>query len=248
MVLANSGARAVERADRRRLLIGGLACATTTIAATQPAAALDCEYERCLNAALLPGSSVDWGDLIRRLKRFYGVSTNTYIVSFSRVAAKLPYLQRAIDPIPEQIHIPEIYHATIEAQHIGERHFVWHYILGHEYAHAYQESVGLIDAWKVYDRRHLPFELHADFLSGFFLASEYGMEMKAIDQIMAEVTALPAGEPEDDNYHGTPWQRWWMATQGALLALQRPRPRLGAASAEGINRIGEVLPADQVVR
>lgn len=236
--------RARFRSDRRRLIAGALAAA----AFAGPARAIDCEYERCLDASSLPGSGLNWGDLIRRAQRFFGVDTRTYIVSFSRVDAKLPYLQRAFPPIPEQIHIPEIYHAIIEAQHAGERHFVWHYILGHEYAHAYQERLKLIDAMLQYDRRHVAFELHADFLAGYFVASEYGMQMQALDQIMAEVSALPSGEPTDPTYHGTPHQRWWMATQGALLSLRRPRPRLGVASAEGIQRLGDVLPAESVVR
>ena len=233
-----------EPADRgRRRFIGGVGAAAALSLGATPAAAIDCEFEGCLDVTRLPGGSVNWAQLVQRCQRFFGATTRVYIVSFSRVRANLPYMQRALPPIPEQIHIPEIYHATIERQHAGQPHFVWHYILAHEFAHVYQDRLDLISAlqFTYADEKHVEFELHADFLAGFFLASEYGLHMEALDQIMAEVNALPSGRPEDATYHGEPHQRYFLATQGALLALRRPRPTLAEATAEGINRLGDVL-------
>lgn len=235
----------MRRAFIRRLSMLALS-ALLAIGASPPvpAHALDCEYGDCIDAARLPGGAVDWATLIRRGQRFFNIDTNVYIVSFTQVKADLPYFQRAMGPFVGQVHIPEIYHAVIETKHAGQPHFVWHYIIGHEFAHAYQDRLKLIEAMMApyQNRSHVAFELHADFLAGFFLAAEYGLELAAIDQILEELTALPTGEPGDTTYHGEPHQRFYMATQGALLALRQPRPSLAEASAEGVRRLSDVLP------
>lgn len=232
-----------RRGRRFKTLLSGVCLAACVVAAPPPAVALDCEFEACLDVSLLPGG-VDWADLVDRGQRFFAIDTRVYIVSFEKVRAPLPYMQRALPPIPAQVHIPEIYHAAIESKHSGERHYVWHYIIGHEFAHVYQDELKLIEALRApyRNRSHVAFELHADFLAGFFIASQYGLSINAIDNIFDELNALPSGEPGDETYHGEPHQRFYMATQGALMALRSPRPSLAQASAEGVRRLGEVLP------
>lgn len=231
---------AARAADRRRFILGGSAAALC--GAASPAWALDCEFERCLDAARLPGAVVPWRRIISRGQRLFGISTKVYIVSFAQVSARVPYLQRANTEfaVPEEVHIPEIYHATIEAQHAGREHYIWHYIIGHEFAHSYQDRIGLIDAFTFPKNANTSFELHADFLAGFFIAREFGLALDAIDQIFDEVRLLPNGERGTSQYYGEPTQRYYMATQGALLALRHPTPSLAEASAEGIRRLEDV--------
>ncbi len=222
----------------------GLALALTVGLASTPAPAVDCALGGCIDVSRLPKSqAVDWRDLVARAQRFFGVSANAYIVSSSAMRASLPYmLPRQAAVSVDQIHIPEIYHAQIEAQHVGERHFVWHYIIGHEMAHGYQYRLRLVEAMSGPFDSVVAAELHADFLAGFFIAREYGLEVAAIDQLLREITRLPTGKPGDRQYHGEPTQRFFIAMQGALYALKRPTPSREDASAKGLELAFDLAP------
>ncbi|MEO1328692.1 MAG: hypothetical protein AAFW46_03445 [Pseudomonadota bacterium] len=225
----------------------GAAAVIGTLALVAPAGAVtDCSIPgKCLDASRLPKTkSVDWGDLIRRAQRFYGVSTPIFIVSSSDVEARLPYFLPEQRPLiyASQIHIPEIYHAITEVKHRQTKHYIWQYIVGHEMAHANQHRLKLIDAMVAPSQSVVLAELHADFMAGFFLAREYGLSVAAIDQLQQELTDLPAGAPGSPSFHGSPRQRFFMVTQGALLALKRPTPSLGQASSEGIRRAFDLMP------
>lgn len=210
------------------------------ITTTPPAqAVLDCSRSACLDVSGLPASrNVDWADMIRRAHRLFGVRTGVFIVPSARTRARLPYMLPQQVPLimEEQIHIPEIYHFVTEHKFRGKDHFVWHFIIGHEMAHAYQERLNLIEAMKGPFNSVVMAELHADFLAGFYLTREYGLTVAAIEQLSEEVSELPTGQPGDVVYHGSPTQRFFMVTQGALLALRTPRPTLAEASAEGLRQ------------
>lgn len=214
----------------------GRAIAIAAALSASPAAAVDCALGGCIDATRLPAASgLNWADLVGRAQRFFGVSANAYIVSSSSMRAYLPYmLPRQATISADQIHIPEIYHAQIEARHAGHQHFVWHYIIGHEMAHGYQYRLRLVEAMKGPFDSVVAAELHADFLAGFFLAREYGLQPVAINQLLSEIQQLPTGRPGDQAYHGEPTQRFYIAMQGALFALKRPSPSREDASVKGL--------------
>ncbi len=223
------------------------AAALACVSAASPAPAVtDCSLRgACLNAARLPETqSVVWSDVIRRAQRFFGARAEVFIVSSADVEARLPYFLPEQRPLilAQQIHIPEIYHALTELKHRETKHYIWQYIVGHEMAHAYQDNLKLIDAMVAPSQSVVLAELHADFMAGFFLAREYGLSVAAIDQLQQELTDLPAGAPGSPSFHGSPRQRFFMVTQGALMALRQPAPALGEASSEGIRRAFDLMP------
>ncbi|MEO1294084.1 MAG: hypothetical protein AAFV62_14895, partial [Pseudomonadota bacterium] len=129
----------------------GAAVALTLCLAVPPTPAkaiIDCSIGGCFDASTLPPSGPnDIAEVIRSSWNFFGVNPSVYIVSASEVRATLPYLLPEQEGIGrDQIHIPEIYHASIELQHAGARHFIWHYIIGHEMAHAFQKRTKLLNA------------------------------------------------------------------------------------------------------
>ncbi|MCI4662473.1 MAG: hypothetical protein MRY63_11720 [Neomegalonema sp.] len=207
---------------------------------------LDCSIMDCLDASYLPPSGPnDMAEVIRRAQGFYGVDTRVYVVSHRESAAKLPVfvLKRPGLIDADQIHVPDIYHASIEFQHAGEKHFIWHYIIGHEMAHAFQKHSRLIEAMGAgMFRSNVAVELHADFMAGFFLGREYGLDVLAIDQLARELETIPAGKPGDVHFHGAPRQRYFVMTQGALFALRRPVPTLNEANAEAIGVAFDHIP------
>ncbi len=210
-------------------------CATTLVAAPETRAA-DCALGGCIDASRLPPApTADMADIVARAQAFFGVDTKVYIVSSAAAGAVLPYYQPALPPIVAegQIQIPEIYHAVREAAAGGRPHYVWHYIIGHEMAHAYQDATGLIAAMRAPVDSVILAELHADYLAGYFMAAEFGLSSGAIDQLLRELKVLPSGRPGEPSYHGSVTQRFVAATQGALLALARPRPDLAEASRRG---------------
>lgn len=251
------------RPGRARRLTPALTVALTvalaliaTLLAVGPdrAAARDCGDGGCIaDLERLPGGEyVDAGDIVRRARRFFGVNARAYLVSSDSTGMVLPYYLRRDPPIVMhgQIHIPEIYFAGTELKNRGREHFVWHYILGHEMAHAYQDRLKLVEAMRgVYANRSVVMvELHADFLAGFFLAREFGLSSVAIDNLLRELRELPSGGPDSPSYHGETGERFFMATQGALMAFQRPTPTLQAASARGVRCAFDLLAARDTER
>ncbi len=238
------------------LRAGALAVALFTgsflaAALATPGAAMarDCTDGGCIaDLERLPGGEhVDVGDVVRRARRFFGVNARAYLVSSESTRAFLPYYLRRDPPIVMrgQIHIPEIYYAGTELKNRGHKHYVWHYIIGHEMAHAYQDGLKLVEAMRgVYANRSVVMvELHADFLAGFFLSREFGLSSVAIDNLLRELRDLPSGGPDSPSYHGETGERFFMATQGALMAFQRPTPNLQEASARGVRCAFDLLAA-----
>lgn len=224
--------------------------AALTLAALAPhsASAADCADGGCIDVAVMPPSEgADMAGILRRAQRFYRVQATAYIVSSAAARATLPYMLPRQEPFvrSHQIHIPEIYHARTELNQRGKRHFVWHYILGHEMAHVYQEELGLIEAMSGPFKNNsvVLAELHADYLAGFFMAREFKMDAVSIDNLLKEISDLPVGERGATDYHGEPGERFFIATQGALAAFRRPTPSLSAASSLGVNCAFDILQA-----
>lgn len=233
-----------SRGVRRALRLAALVVA----AAVAPSVAqdFDCSRADCIDVERLPGAgSSDLGAITRRAQRFFGVDAKVYIVSSEQMKAALPYmLPRQIpEVLADQIHIPELYHAATELKHAGLEHYVWHYIIGHEMAHVSQERGAAIRTFQAFCDASVLIELHADFLAGFFIASEYHLTQGAIDSLLSETSELPSGRPDAPDYHGEPRERFFVATQGAVLALQRPRPTVGDASAQGFNLVYDLVLA-----
>lgn len=244
----NTPRRTLRQIAAALSVVLGLAAAGLGVGAA-PAAAQDCGDGGCIaDIERLPGGPyVDIGDIVRRARRFYGVDTRAYIVSSDRSGQILPYYLRRDPPIVMrgQIQIPEIYYAGTELKNRGQQHYVWHYIIGHEMAHAYQDRLRLVEAMRgIYANKSVVMvELHADFLAGFFLAKEFGLSGVAIDNLLRELRDLPSGGPDSPSYHGEVGERFFMATQGALMAFQRPTPTLQDASARGVRCAFDILAA-----
>lgn len=221
-----------------------LAAVLIVAGVSTPAAAIDCARGGCIDASRLPpGPGVDWRDLISRAQRFFSADAGVFIVSSAEVQASLPYiLPRQVSISVNQIHIPEIYHAQIEARYAGAPHYIWHYIVGHEMAHAYQYRLGVVEALEGPFDSVVAAELHADYLAGFFLAREYGLSIAAIDQLLEELRSLPSGKPGDFSYHGEPEQRFFALMQGALYSLGRPAPSREDASVSGLELAFDLSP------
>lgn len=231
-------------AARRTLIATAVAAAAPVALAPAPASAIDCSFGGCIDVAGLPaGGGVDLADILRRAQRFYGTSAKAYIVSSEDVEAWLPYMLPRQEPfvMRHQIHIPEIYHFKTEFEHKGQEHFVWHYIIGHEMAHVYQEERDLIEAMSGPFESVVLAELHADFMAGFFMASEFRMKASTIDNVLRELKELPTGQRGDRDYHGEPGERFFITTQGALAAFKQPRPTLAQASAQGVRCAFDLL-------
>ena len=54
---------------------------------------------------------------------------------------------------------------------------------------------------------------------------------------------MRSGGPDSPSYHGETGERFFMATQGALMAFQRPTPNLQEASARGVRCAFDLLAA-----
>lgn len=235
------------RGEPWRIALSALAILSALALGPAPARAADCSFGGCTDVAQLPPTpSADMADVLRRAQRFFQSDAKAYIVSSSAARARLPYMLPKQDLVTRhQIHIPEIYHARTELNAAGGKHYVWHYILGHEMAHVYQEELGLIAAMSA------PFpnqsvvlaELHADYMAGFFMAHEFQLSATTIDNLLRELQELPVGDRGSADYHGEPGERFFITTQGALAALRRPTPNLGEASALGVNCVFDVLLA-----
>ena len=227
----------------RAAMIGVFGALTT---AAVPASAADCSFGGCIDVANLPaGAGADMADILRRAQRFFQTSATAYIVSSDSANATLPYMLPRQEPfvMRHQIHIPEIYHARTEIAHLGKAHYVWHYILGHEMAHVYQEELGLIDAMTgpFKNQSVVLAELHADYMAGFFMAREFQIDAVTIDNLLKELKELPVGVKGSASYHGEPGERFFITTQGALAAFRRPTPSLADASALGVNCAFDLL-------
>ncbi|MBX2856652.1 MAG: hypothetical protein KTR21_16815 [Rhodobacteraceae bacterium] len=234
---------------QRATRIGAAVILALWLGAAGPARAIDCDWadDQCLDASRLPGG-VGWSELVRRGHRFFGIDTKVYIVGHADVRARIPYMQRALPPLKAQVHIPEVYHARVESDHAGQEHYIWHYIVSHEFAHVYQDSIGFIDALRLASpgQSHQMFELHADFLAGFFIGREYSLPLPVLDQLLNELNTLPAGDVTAVDFHGSTRQRYFVATQGALLGRSRPNMTLSQATAEGLNVVWDlVLPSNK---
>lgn len=226
-----------------------LAAALWLSASAAAFAAGDCGLGGCIDVTRLPAApTADLGAITLEAQRFFGVEAKVYIVSSAGAGATLPYYAPALPPIiaKGQVHIPEIYHAITEATAAGQPHYIWHYIVGHELAHAFQDQVGLIEAMTAPVDSVVIAELHADYLAGFFMASRYDLSAGAVDQLLREMKELPSGRPGEPSYHGEVGQRFFAATQGALLA--RSAEFDGAApdaaarvSAEGVRCVFDIL-------
>lgn len=238
------------RATRRAALSVALCMALLGgAAAPEGAFARDCGDGGCVaDIERLPGGEfVDVGDIVKRARRFFRVDAKAYIVSSERSGAVLPYYLRKDPPVVMngQIHVPEVYYWGTEYKNRGKQHFIWHYIIGHEMAHAYQDRFKLVEAMRgVYANRSVVMvELHADFMAGFFMAREFGLSSVAIDNLLRELRDLPSGGPDSPSYHGETGERFFMATQGALTAFQQPTPTLQQASARGVRCAFDLLAA-----
>ena len=211
------------------------------------AEAADCSVSgACIDVATLPATPhTDMADILRRAQRFFRTRATAYIVSSQSAAATLPYMLPRQPPfvLKHQIHIPEIYHAKTEIGQRGKKHFVWHYILGHEMAHVYQEKLGLIDAMSGPFKNNsvVLAELHADYMAGFFMAREFRVDSVTIDNLLRELKDLPVGTRGSSSYHGEPGERFFITTQGALAAFRRPTPSLREASRLGVNCAFDLL-------
>lgn len=215
-------------------------------AAPAPAAAADCSFGGCVPVSQMPATDgSDIASILRRSQRFFGVSAEAYIVSSDDVRARLPYMLPRQEPfiMKHQIHIPEVYHARTEINNIGKRHYVWHYILGHEMAHVYQKENRLIELMTAPfpNKSVVIVELHADYLAGFFMASEFRLSATTIDNLLREIKDLPVGPPGSASYHGQPGQRFFVTTQGALAAFKQPTPSLREASGAGVECVLNLL-------
>ncbi|MEL6316889.1 MAG: hypothetical protein AAFR16_04525 [Pseudomonadota bacterium] len=234
-----------RRPGRRAASLAALAAAAAALGAPAPARAIDCDFGGCTDVARLPPGSVDMAEIVRRAQGFFETDAKVYIVSSARVQAVLPYMLPRQPPFVarNQIHIPEIYHAVTELKYGARPHFVWHYIIGHEMAHAHQKDLRLVEAMSAPIDSVVIAELHADFLAGFFMARNYALSAAAVEELLREIQDLPAGQPGEQDYHGAPGERFFAATQGALYALARPAPTLRAASAQGVRCVFDIIAA-----
>lgn len=223
-----------------------IALAAAAALSAPPAQAADCGFGGCVPVSRMPASGgADMAAILRRAQRFFGVQAEAYIVSSDDVKARLPYMLPRQEPfiMTNQIHIPEIYHARTEINHIGKKHYVWHYILGHEMAHVYQKENNLIELMSAPfpNKSVVIAELHADYLAGFFMASEFHLSATTIDNLLRELKDLPVGPRGAADYHGEPGQRFFVTTQGALAAFKRPTPTLREASGAGVECVLNLL-------
>ena len=236
--------RCLGRAERRRRggwRIGALAAALiaglSASLPAEPARAADCTHGGCLNLApLAAGEGVTFGDIVRRAERFFGVRANAYLVGALEAQATLPYMLPRQEPFvtAHQIHIPELYHFRVNQVFKDRTLLVWHFIIGHEMAHVYQEESKLLEAMSGPFRSVLIAELHADFLAGYFLAKELKISQADLDTLSEKLAQLPSGEKGSPDYHGSTGERYWATTQGSLAAYRRPPLSLGQASSEGV--------------
>lgn len=223
-----------------------VALAIAALLAPGAARAADCGFGGCIDVASMPaGGGADMAEILRRAQRFYKSKATAYIVSSQDARATLPYMLPRQEPyvMAHQIHIPEIYHARTEIGQSGKKHFVWHYIIGHEMAHVYQEELGLIEAMAGPFKNNsvVLAELHADYMAGFFMAREYRIDAVTIDNLLKELKELPVGERGSSSYHGEPGERFFITTQGALAAFRRPTPTLSQASSAGVKCAFDLL-------
>ena len=233
-------------ANRLRGVVLALVAALGLWGAADLARAADCAHGGCIDIATLPPTPhSDMAGVLSRAQRFFRTRATAYIVSSQSAAATLPYMLPRQKPfvLEHQIHIPEIYHARTEIKQSGRKHYVWHYILGHEMAHVYQEELGLIEAMSGPFKNNsvVLAELHADYMAGFFMAREFRVDSVTIDNLLRELKELPVGPKGSASYHGQPGERFFITTQGALAAFRRPTPTLEQASAMGVNCAFDLL-------
>ncbi|MCI4664893.1 MAG: hypothetical protein MRY74_09245 [Neomegalonema sp.] len=216
------------------VMLAAMLAALLTGAPAAPA--LDCSFGGCVDVERLPGGTVNLTQIVQRAQKFFKVTTKVYLVRSSKAKAWLPYMLAKAEPfvMTDQIHIPDAYHAITEVSSAGKPHFVWHYIIGHEMAHAYQQRTGILAALVKPTDTVLLAELQADYLAGFFMGAAYNLPTSAIAQLRKEIKGLPSGAPGAPNYHGRPGDRFFITTQGALHALAQPRPSLASAAKRGL--------------
>lgn len=112
-------------------------------------------------------------------------------------------------------------------------------VIAHEFAHIYQNFTNSIERLKVLDPTVRFIELHADFLSGFYMAGKD----RTIDVAPYADAFFKIGDYgfTDAQHHGTPQERYFVLKAGYNYRLANASASIASAAKEGEKVLSEYI-------
>lgn len=112
-------------------------------------------------------------------------------------------------------------------------------VIAHEFGHIYQYHTGYFDRLRALDKTVKFVELHADFLSGFYMGGKFGsIDVKDYANAFYETGDYSFNEPA---HHGTPAERYLVLKAGFNLRVRNKSTSVSDAAREAEGFLKEYI-------
>jgi predicted metallopeptidase len=112
-------------------------------------------------------------------------------------------------------------------------------VIAHEFGHIYQSFSGQMSKLKALDTTVKFIELHADYLSGFYMGGKFGsIDVKPYADAFFKIGDYGFSDPD---HHGTPEERYFVLKAGYNLRLRSRDLHVSQAAREGESFLKEYI-------